>query len=61
MKTTKKRLTDLEALLICPVYDNSEAGRRKQTRTGLIQEIFANDRLCFSLSLFTGQTRHKKS
>ena len=36
MKTAKKRLTDLEALLICPVYDDSEAGRRKETRTGLI-------------------------
>ena len=29
MKTVKERLIDLEALLICPVYDNFEVGRRK--------------------------------
>ena len=29
MKTARKRLTELEALLICPVYGDFEAGWRK--------------------------------
>jgi hypothetical protein len=60
MKTVNKRLTDLEALQVCPVYDDFEAGRRKETRTGY-PKLFVNDWLCCSLKLFTGQTRHKKS
>ena len=33
IKTVNIILIDLETLLICPVYDDLEAGRRKETRT----------------------------
>jgi hypothetical protein len=46
-------------LQICPVYDDCTSRSEEGNSHRLIQKLLVNDKLQCSLSLFTGQTRHK--